>query len=1021
MSERQTWLNLLRNRGANPRKQALRRHPAIEQLENRLTPAAPVVLSINPATPATPITSASEVTYSVTFGDSVTGVDAADFKVVTTENVQTAAPVVVTGSGTTYSVKVNGILGSGALRLDLIDNDSILGAGPLGGAGLNNGSFQGGTYHIVQAYPAVVSINRATPPGPNTNAASVSFTVTFSTAVTGVDAADFTPLAVTGTIAATQTLVTPVSGAVYTVTVSGITGAGTLGLNLTDNGSIRDADGHPLGIWSAAASFQGQQTYAAATAPITVMSADINGDGKMDLVVLNRNSSSVSVLLGNGDGTFLGQQTFAAGVLPRAAAMGDLNGDGKPDLALANNNASVSVFLSNGNGTFQAQQTFAASTMPRAIAIGDANGDGRSDLAVANYNVSTVSVLLGNGDGSFQAQKTHATGVNPSAVAFSDLNGDGKVDLTIANQTAGSLSLLLGNGDGTFQPQQTLATGINPTSLALGDVNGDGKPDLAVSNYAVNSVGVFLANGNGTFQPQQTFATGALPRTAILAEVNGDGKLDLVTANVGNAFVSVLQGKGDGTFEAQQTFGTGNAPRSVVLTDLNADGKPDLAVANSDNSGGGNNASVLLGIRAGGGFVGQAYTIDRLAPTASIGPVAPDPSFTAVGPVAINFTEAVQNLDIADFSLARNGAAVPLTASMLSGGGAQYSLNLTSVTSAGGHPVLGNYVLTLNPSDVTDQAGNALGSAASDSWQIVVSTTTVLTATPNATTGGELVTFTATVSPSTGNAGTVTFKDNGTPIPAATNVPVVGGVASFQTSVLTAATHPISADFNGAPGYLPSTSNTVNVVVTASQPQLLSVTPNGNIASLAGAQRSRIASLVVAFNQPVQLDAGAMTLALHTNTVVFGGVEQPAGVGGLPNSLDISSTDNVTWIVAFVGNTEGGPDGLNSLKDGVYNFKIDASKVHPSGVPGLNLVANSTTTFHRLYGDTSPATTPPGGTAGVDFQAIDNTGDNLQFRSAFNNAATYKAFFDINGDGIINSGDNLQFRNRFNKALSWKV
>jgi hypothetical protein len=206
-------------------------------------------------------------------------------------------------------------------------------------------------------------------------------------------------------------------------------------------------------------------------------------------------------------------------------------------------------------------------------------------------------------------------------------------------------------------------------------------------------------------------------------------------------------------------------------------------------------------------------------------------------------------------------------------------------------------------------------------------------------------------------------------------------------------------------------------------PQLLSVTPNGNIASLAGDQRSRVASLVVAFDQPVQLDPSALTLALHTNNVSVGGVLQPTGFGSLPTSLSLSTSDKITWIVTFAGNTDAGVDGLNSLKDGVYDLNIDAAKVHPLGAPGVPMAANRTTTFHRLFGDTGAPTTPTGGTPGTDYQALVNTGDNLAFRAAFGKPSSggYQPFLDFNGDGIINSGDNLPFRSRFNKALTWRV
>lgn len=204
-------------------------------------------------------------------------------------------------------------------------------------------------------------------------------------------------------------------------------------------------------------------------------------------------------------------------------------------------------------------------------------------------------------------------------------------------------------------------------------------------------------------------------------------------------------------------------------------------------------------------------------------------------------------------------------------------------------------------------------------------------------------------------------------------------------------------------------------------PKVVSVTPNGNIASLAGDQRSRVASLVVAFDQPVQLDANALTLALHTNNVTFNGVVQPNGFGALPIALNFLTTDKITWIVTFTVNTDDGSDGFKSLRDGVYDLNIAAARVHPFGVSGISMAANSSITFHRMFGDTGAPNTPAGGTPGTDFAAVVNTGDNLSFRGAFNNPAAYKSFLDFNGDGVINSGDNLQFRNRFNKALTWRV
>jgi autotransporter-associated beta strand protein len=306
-----------------------------------------------------------------------------------------------------------------------------------------------------------------------------------------------------------------------------------------------------------------------------------------------------------------------------------------------------------------------------------------------------------------------------------------------------------------------------------------------------------------------------------------------------------------------------------------------------------------------------------------------------------------------------------------------------------------------------------------------VATATALSANPQATTGGSLIMFTATVTPSPGAVGTVSFFDNGVPIPGGAGIALVDGVAVFSTTSLVAlGAHLTAAQYSGATGFLPSTgSTTVTISDAPPAPVVSNVIINGGVADFGGDQRSRVVSLQVAFANPVQLDAGAMTLRLHTINVTFDGVAYPDGYGTLPDTFGppVSTDGGLTWTISFSGHTDNGMDGLNSLRDGVYDLVIHANKVHPVGSPTINMTGDSTTTFHRLFGDTNGPTTPIGGTPGVDFQAIVNSGDNLVFRSSFNNGPTYKPFLDNNGDGTINSGDNLQFRGRFNKALTWSV
>jgi hypothetical protein len=403
----------------------------------------------------------------------------------------------------------------------------------------------------------------------------------------------------------------------------------------------------------------------------------------------------------------------------------------------------------------------------------------------------------------------------------------------------------------------------------------------------------------------------------------------------------------------------------------------------------GNSPEVFLGVQKGTSFVGDPAL------------ASPYLGYVYFGTAAINGNLAPADLRGADLlKLIGNNSL------------ATGSQGFTPPLSSGDY----TFVAAMQGSAVTFQLDFIITSQAT-------ATTTTLAINPQATTGGAMVTLTATVSPSPGSAGSVTFLDNGTPIPGGSSVAISGGVAVFTTTSLAVGTHSVSAAYSGATSFAASTSATKSAVINAMPaiPNIVSVTPNGNIQGLAGPQRSRVVNVVVVFNQAVELDANAMRLALHTNNVSIGGVAQPGGYGSLPTNLVVSTLDNVTWTVYFSGNTDAGIEGFESLKDGVYDLNIGAARVHPRGTPSQSMTTNASITFHRLFGDTDAPAAPAGGTPNADFQAIVNTGDNLAFRTAFNNSAGYRPFFDFNGDAIVNTGDNFEFRNRFNKPLTWSV
>ena len=298
--------------------------------------------------------------------------------------------------------------------------------------------------------------------------------------------------------------------------------------------------------------------------------------------------------------TFASAVSLPTGALPDAVIAADLNGDGKVDVVTANQaDNAISVLYGNGDGTFGAAQTFAVGAGPDAIVAADLNGDGKLDLVTANGGDNTISVLLASAGG-FAAAQSYAVGSDPDSVVAADLNGDGKLDLATANAGDNTISVLFGNGDGTFGAAAPLPVGPHPTSVVAADINGDGNPDLATANFGDDTISVVLGNGDGTFEPQSQIGIGRMPYAIIAADLNGDGNMDLVTANRNDNTVSVLLGAGNDSFLSPQSYGVGGCPYSVVAADLNGDGVLDLAVANASS----NAVSVLLGIR-GVGFGGQ--------------------------------------------------------------------------------------------------------------------------------------------------------------------------------------------------------------------------------------------------------------------------------------------------------------------------------------------------------------------------------------------------------------------------------
>ena len=241
--------------------------------------------------------------------------------------------------------------------------------------------------------------------------------------------------------------------------------------------------------------------FSSGISPFSIVTGDFNGDGKLDLAVSDASGNGVTVLLGDGTGSFSPSSgsPFAAGGFPLSVATADLNGDGKLDLVVTNSSDNTAtVLLGDGTGNFaQASGSpVAAGNFPQFAVIGDFNGDGKLDMAVADTVGNNVTILLGDGTGKFAQAGGSPVGVgsSPVSIALGDFNGDGKLDLAVSNNSGNSVTLLLGDGAGKFAPAggSPFGTGQAPFGLVAADFNGDGRLDLAIPNYSGNTVTVLL-------------------------------------------------------------------------------------------------------------------------------------------------------------------------------------------------------------------------------------------------------------------------------------------------------------------------------------------------------------------------------------------------------------------------------------------------------------------------------------------------------------------------------------------------
>ena len=320
------------------------------------------------------------------------------------------------------------------------------------------------------------------------------------------------------------------------------------------------------------------------------IASDLDGDRFLDLTIVNEETADLRVFLNRADHTGLYhdfiQPTFAVGFHASPSEPSDFDRDGIVDICVANIlDSSVSILLGNGDGTFAPQQKITVGLRPRGIAVLDLDGDGDVDIANTNY-VSTsgdVSLLVNDGSGVFGAPTFFEAGANGEwALGAADMNDDGILDLVVGAQTAQRVVVQLGTGAGSFTFASSQNSDGNVWMLNTGDLDGNGTEDVAVGNSGSNRAAILLGDGAGNLGLPQRYLTDPFTIATDLGDLDGDGDLDWVTSSYSGDWW-VFTNDGDGTFTFSREFNSSIAASCAIMLDFDNDGDLDLALIDEED------------------------------------------------------------------------------------------------------------------------------------------------------------------------------------------------------------------------------------------------------------------------------------------------------------------------------------------------------------------------------------------------------------------------------------------------------
>jgi FG-GAP-like repeat len=760
--------------------------------------------------------------------------------------------------------------------------------------------------------------------------------------------------------------------------------------------------------------FQAARQFAAGPSASSVVVADFNGDGKPDVAVSDASTSSVYILLGNGDGTFQPARQFATGqgVNPISIVAADFDGDGKLDVAVGDQGCvsscgsyTITILLGNGDGTLQPPQHVNIPGLPYGLAAADFNHDGKQDLAVT-AGAGLVVILLGKGDGTFQAPLTNtltsgATG--PGNVAVADFNRDGIPDLAVATGEGQAVAILLGHGDGTFAAPMNYFDSLDdvPNFVAVGDFSGDGFLDIAIAETGCcpstvdGAVSVIQGNGDGTFRSYQRFIVPgfAIPNAAeyiAIGDFNKDGKVDMAMIMGGTIGGTVYMKNTTGTSPASFSLGAlaltpstvagGSNSTANVMAAANAvapSGSKTINLSSSNTNAatvpstatmlsGMNNVLVRVLTNSGvtstttstitasaNNSVNAVLTVTKGSPptiqTFTVSPTSITSGFGANGTITLSgpapSTDATINLSSSNPS----AASVPATATVPAGqtqtffsiysGSVSTSTTVTLTASYGTSSQTAT--LTVNPAS-----------------SVAVST---LTLNPTTVAGGASSTATVTLKAPAGSGGqAVNIGSSSTvaiPSVAALTIPAGQSSGTFTvntSSPSTTTTATISASAGGATANAALTINPAAITLSS-----LTISPN-NVAGGSSSQGTVTLSSAPSGNAVVMLVSSNSSVA-----TVPASVTVPAGATSALFTIATSSvtlTQNVT-ISATYSTT------LNAMLtvSAPMGVTLSSLTLEPTSVSGgssstgtvtLSAAPTSATTIALSSSKTSTATVP---------------------------------------------------------------